>query len=68
MHTERLCDLASAANSLKLRPLVDLTSRTLARMIEGKSTEEIRETFNIPDDLTEVFFRLQPVLIVCQIA
>nr|QTZ19522.1 putative carotenoid cleavage dioxygenase chloroplastic [Bixa orellana] len=51
--TDRLCDLTSAANSLKLKPLVDLTSRALARIIEGKTPEEIRETFNIPDDLTE---------------
>ncbi len=36
-----------------MKPLVDLTSRALARMIEGKSPEEIRATFNLPDDLTE---------------
>ncbi|KAG9144835.1 hypothetical protein Leryth_026985 [Lithospermum erythrorhizon] len=51
--TKRLCELASSADSLQLRPLVDLTSRALARMIEGKSPEEIRETFHLPDDLTE---------------
>ncbi len=39
--------------SLEMKPLVDLTSRALARMIEGKSPEEIRATFNLPDDLTE---------------
>lgn len=53
-----LCELTSAADSLQLKPLVDLTSRALARMIEGKSPEEIRETFHLPDDLTEVFFLL----------
>ncbi|URE22333.1 hypothetical protein MUK42_17890 [Musa troglodytarum] len=53
MDTKRLCDLTSAADSLQLKPLVDLTSRALARMIEGKSPEEIRETFHLPDDLTE---------------
>ena len=31
---------------------MDLTSRALARMIEGKTPEEIRETFHLPDDLT----------------
>ncbi|XP_010241867.1 PREDICTED: SKP1-like protein 21 isoform X1 [Nelumbo nucifera] len=51
--TKRLCELTSAADSLQLKPLVDLTSRALARMIEGKSPEEIRETFHLPDDLTE---------------
>jgi S-phase kinase-associated protein 1 len=55
MDTKRLCDLTSAADSLQLRPLVDLTSRTLARIIEGKSPEEIREIFHLPDDLTEVW-------------
>uniref|UniRef100_A0AB38Z7S2 SKP1 family n=1 Tax=Paeonia suffruticosa TaxID=45171 RepID=A0AB38Z7S2_PAESU len=51
--TKRLCELASAADSLKLKPLVDLTSRALARVIEGKTPEEIREIFHLPDDLTE---------------
>lgn len=51
--TKRLCELASAADGLQLKPLVDLTSRALARMIEGKTPEEIRETFHLPDDLTE---------------
>ncbi|KAJ6817597.1 SKP1-like protein 21 [Iris pallida] len=51
--TKGLCELASAAYVLQLRPLVDLTSWTLARIIEGKSPEEIREIFHLPDDLTE---------------
>lgn len=54
MDTKRLCELTSAADSLQLKPLVDLTSRALARIIEGKSPEEIREIFHLPDDLTEV--------------
>ncbi|KAF3649962.1 SKP1-like protein 20 [Capsicum annuum] len=53
LDTKMLCDLASAADSLQLRPVVDLTSRALARIIEGKTPEEIRETFHLPDDLTE---------------
>lgn len=53
MDTQRLCELTSAAHSLKLKPLVDLTCRALARIIEGKTPEEIRETFHIVDDLTE---------------
>lgn len=53
LDTKRLCDLTSAADSLQLKPLVDLTSRTLARIIEGKTPEEIRDIFNLPDDLTE---------------
>lgn len=62
MDTKRLCELASAADSLQLKPLVDLSSRALARIIEGKTPEEIREIFHLPDDLTEVsshlFFRM----------
>ncbi|KAJ9539631.1 hypothetical protein OSB04_026137 [Centaurea solstitialis] len=53
MDTKKLCELTSGADSLQLRPLVDLTSRALARMIEGKTPEEIRDTFHLPDDLTE---------------
>lgn len=53
METKRLCELTSAADSLQLKPLVDLTSRALARIIEGKTPEEIRDIFHLPDDLTE---------------
>ncbi|XP_061352846.1 SKP1-like protein 21 isoform X2 [Gastrolobium bilobum] len=53
MDTKKLCELTSAADSLQLKSLVDLTSRALARIIEGKTPEEIRETFHLPDDLTE---------------
>lgn len=60
MDTKKLCELTSAADSLQLKPLVDLTSRALARIIEGKTPEEIRETFHLPDDLTEVRPTLTP--------
>ncbi|GLU21114.1 hypothetical protein SLE2022_372760 [Rubroshorea leprosula] len=60
MSTQRLCELTSAASSLKLKPLVDLTCRALARIIEGKTPEEVRETFHIPDDLTEEE-KLEPI-------
>ncbi|XP_075474520.1 SKP1-like protein 21 isoform X2 [Primulina tabacum] len=60
METKRLCELTSAADSLQLKPLVDLTSRALARVIEGKTPEEIREIFHLPDDLTEEE-KLEPI-------
>ncbi|GAQ91373.1 hypothetical protein KFL_007740060 [Klebsormidium nitens] len=60
LDTRVLCELTSAADSLDMKPLVDLTSRALARMIEGKTPEEIRETFHLPDDLTEEE-KLEPV-------
>ncbi|KAF3661313.1 SKP1-like protein 21 [Capsicum annuum] len=50
---KKLSELASAADGLQLRPLVDLTSRALARMIETKTPEEIPETFHLPGDLPE---------------
>ncbi|KAI3668123.1 hypothetical protein L6452_43200 [Arctium lappa] len=53
LDTKKLCELTSGADSLQLRPFVDLTSRTLARMIVGKTPEEIRDTFHLSDDLTE---------------
>jgi hypothetical protein len=43
-----------------MRPVVDLASRQLARMIEGKSPDEIRAAFNLPDDLTEEE-KLEPI-------
>ncbi|XP_002982205.2 SKP1-like protein 21 [Selaginella moellendorffii] len=60
LDTKTLCELTSAADSLDMKPLVDLTSRALARMIEGKTPKEIRETFGLPDDLTEEE-KLEPV-------
>ncbi|KAL8028188.1 hypothetical protein ABFS82_14G140500 [Erythranthe guttata] len=60
MGTKKLCELTSAADSLQLKPLVDLTSRALARVIEGKTPEEIREIFHLPDDLTEEE-KLEPI-------
>ena len=52
--TEKLCKLASAALGLQLRPLVDLTCGALARIIGGKTPDEVRDIFHLPDDLTEV--------------
>ncbi|GAB4815697.1 hypothetical protein N2152v2_002743 [Parachlorella kessleri] len=51
--TNLLCELTSAADALDMRPLVDLASRAIAKMIEGKSPDQIREAFRLPDDLTE---------------
>lgn len=62
LDTRRLCELTSAADSLDMKLLGDLTSRALARMIEGKTPEQIREIFHLPDDLTEEE-KLEPVKI-----
>lgn len=52
LDSRRLCELTSAADALHLQALVELTSKALARLIEGKSADEIRAAFQLPDDLT----------------
>jgi S-phase kinase-associated protein 1 len=47
-----LFELVLAANFLDIRPLLDLTCKTIANMIKGKTPEQIRQTFNIKNDFT----------------
>lgn len=37
---------------MNVKGLLDLTCQTVADMIKGKTTEEIREAFNIENDFT----------------
>eukprot|EP00299_Pterocystis_sp_00344_P017728 c8881_g1_i2.p1 GENE.c8881_g1_i2~~c8881_g1_i2.p1 ORF type:complete len:410 (+),score=91.95 c8881_g1_i2:39-1268(+) len=46
-----LCEVASAAYYLDVKPLVNLTCRAIATLISDKSTDEIRRTFGIPEDM-----------------
>ena len=41
-----------AANYLDIKGLLDVTCKTVANMIKGKNTDEIRRTFNITNDFT----------------
>lgn len=52
MDQEELFALILASNYLDIKLLLDLTCKTVANMIKGKSPEEIRKTFNIKNDFT----------------
>lgn len=46
-------DIINASNYLDLKPLFDLSCARIASIMKGKTAEEIRNIFNLENDLTE---------------
>lgn len=52
MDLNMLFEVILAANYLDIRGLLDVSSKTVANMIKGKTPEQIRQTFDIQNDFT----------------
>ena len=52
-NTEEIFEIVLAANYLHITSLMELACAKIASLIKGKTTEEIRSTFNIVNDFTK---------------
>ncbi|KAJ2500371.1 hypothetical protein GGH96_002787 [Coemansia sp. RSA 1972] len=51
--TDMLCKILLAAKNMDIKPLLDLSCKTVANTIRGKSPEEICILFNVADEFTD---------------
>lgn len=49
---ETVYQMMLAASYMQIQPLVELTGATIGSWLRGKSAEQIRQTFNIVDDIS----------------
>lgn len=52
VENEMIYEIMLLANYLDIRSLFELTCKTVANMIKGKSPEQIRQTLNVENDFT----------------
>lgn len=52
LNQAEIFEVILASTNLGIKPLLDVTCKTVASMIKGKSPEDIRKTFNIKNDFT----------------
>lgn len=52
MISDLTIDILLAANKLIIKDLSTVASKAIANLIRGKSTEEMRQTFNIRNDFS----------------
>ncbi|KAK1939457.1 putative cytosolic glycoprotein FP21 [Babesia divergens] len=50
--TELLLEIMMAENFLDIKPLLELTCAKIASLVKGKTTDQIRDEFNIINDFT----------------
>ena len=49
---DMIFEIILGANYMDIKPLLELASAKVASIIKGKTTDEIRKTFNITNDFT----------------
>ena len=53
INNDTVFDIINAANFMSIKPLLDLACAKIAVQMKGRTAQEIRDLFNIENDLTE---------------